>query len=205
MSNILHLSDLHFGTLENARIWYGQLAEDLTRELRCDRLDAVILSGEIANLSAETEYQAAKSFLDDLCSEFRVGMRRVVVVPGNHDLSWIVSKKAYRRARLGRSADSVEPGHSYEKDGGLYIRVKARYTERFMHFSAFYKSITGEAYPTDYGRQYSLQHFTDLNLLVLGLNSAWDLDHHYTTRVSINSTAISNALTEIRRTPAYQD
>lgn len=205
MSKILHLSDLHFGTIKEARIWYGQLAEDLTRELKCDRLDAIVLSGDIANLSAEAEYQAAKRFLDDLCNEFKVDMRRVIVVPGNHDLSWKVSQKAYRRMRGSRSAHLADPDHSYEKDGILYIRDEVRYTERFVHFSAFYKSIAGVAYSTDYGEQYSLQHFPDLDLLVLGLNSAWDLDHHYTTRVSINPTAISNALTEIRRTPAYRD
>jgi hypothetical protein len=39
----------------------------------------------------------------------------------------------------------------------------------------------------------------------LGLNSAWQLDHHYKTRASINTNALSNALTEIRRTPDYKN
>lgn len=29
MANILHISDLHFGTNDDARNWYGQLADDL--------------------------------------------------------------------------------------------------------------------------------------------------------------------------------
>jgi hypothetical protein len=50
-SFVLHLSDLHFGTAENAATWYSQLAEDLQTELACSRLDALILSGDIANRS----------------------------------------------------------------------------------------------------------------------------------------------------------
>jgi hypothetical protein len=48
LMRILHLSDLHFGTLDNAHNWYNQLAEDLIQELDCPRLDALILSGDIA-------------------------------------------------------------------------------------------------------------------------------------------------------------
>lgn len=41
--------------------------------------------------------------------------------------------------------------------------------------------------------------------MILGLNSAWQLDHHYKARVSINDAALSQALKEINRTPDYQN
>ncbi len=50
--NILHLSDLHFGTAipaANPQTWYGQLAEDLKKRLKCNHLDLLIISGDIAN------------------------------------------------------------------------------------------------------------------------------------------------------------
>jgi hypothetical protein len=62
--HILHLSDLHFGTLEQARIWSNQLAQDLKVDLKIFSLDALILSGDIANKSIGSEYEAAQKFLD---------------------------------------------------------------------------------------------------------------------------------------------
>lgn len=47
--SILHLSDLHFGTEENAVNWFSQLDDDLRRELGCERLNALVVSGDIAN------------------------------------------------------------------------------------------------------------------------------------------------------------
>ncbi|MBW4504976.1 MAG: metallophosphoesterase [Scytonematopsis contorta HA4267-MV1] len=41
--------------------------------------------------------------------------------------------------------------------------------------------------------------------MILGLNSAWQLDHHYRTRAGIHPRAISNALKTIRQNPAYQN
>ena len=68
--SILHLSDLHFGTEQNARKWHSQLADDLKIELACDRLDGVIISGDIAQKSEPKEYDEAKRFLELLCKEF---------------------------------------------------------------------------------------------------------------------------------------
>ena len=40
--HILHLSDLHFGTPEQARLWSNQLVQDLRNELSIPNLDALI-------------------------------------------------------------------------------------------------------------------------------------------------------------------
>jgi len=215
MSTILHLSDLHFGTVADAQNWYNQLAEDLKRELNCDKLDAIILSGDIANVSEDTEYTAAKIFLDNVCSEFKVEADKVVIVPGNHDLSWMLAKKAYslvpRKERLWLLAkkayyvvrrkpriEQINEAYVIRENRRISVRDEELYKRRFLYFSTFYENYTGRSYPTEYGSQFDLQHFPNLNLLVLGLNSAWELDHHYKSRVSINTTAISNALTEVR-------
>ncbi len=42
-----------------------------------------------------------------------------------------------------------------------------------------------------------MHHFPEQNLLILGLNSAWQLDHHYKSRASIHPIALSNALEQI--------
>ena len=44
LSYILHLSDLHFGTNDNAELWFDQLATDLSEELKCPHIDVLIIS-----------------------------------------------------------------------------------------------------------------------------------------------------------------
>jgi len=45
-ADILHLSDLHFGTIADAHNFHSQVAEDLKGELGCLRLDGLICSGD---------------------------------------------------------------------------------------------------------------------------------------------------------------
>ncbi|XHR84796.1 MAG: metallophosphoesterase [Gloeotrichia echinulata GP01] len=94
---ILHLSDLHFGTTDNADLWQSQLAEDLRYELKCEHLDALLISGDIANKSTKEEYEAAESFLDNLCDAFSIQRKHIVIVPGNHDINWDLSRTKHER------------------------------------------------------------------------------------------------------------
>ncbi len=101
-ANILHLSDLHFVAgkdskpIDDANRWYAQLTDDLIIELECEKLDAAIISGDIGNFSEPDEYLAAEIFLERLCARFSLDASRLIIVPGNHDLNWKLSKKGYR-------------------------------------------------------------------------------------------------------------
>ena len=83
-ASILHLSDLHFGgdkdsdPVADAGRWYNQLAGDLLQELGCRRLDAVIISGDIANFSVSEEYKAAGVFLERSRSRSRTHHQRSI-------------------------------------------------------------------------------------------------------------------------------
>jgi 3',5'-cyclic AMP phosphodiesterase CpdA len=87
----------------------------------------------------------------------------------------------------------------------VWVRDNEKYKERFKKFSDLYESIQGKPYSLEYEEQYSVNYIPDLKTIILGLNSAWQLDHHYKDRASINMNALSNALTEIRNNPSYQD
>jgi hypothetical protein len=204
-STLLHLSDLHFGTQEDASTWFNQLAEDL-RELDCSRLDAVILSGDVANYSTEAEYGAALHFLGELSREFHVGAQRIVIVPGNHDLSWPLARKSYDFHWRADYRGPLESGRFIEKDDdGLLVRDESRYQERFRPFANFYHQLRGEPYPLAYAEQGILYHLPEQGMLILGLNSAWEIDHHYRDRASVHPDAIGRALSRIRQTPAYAE
>ncbi len=204
-SLILHLSDLHFGTLADAELWYGQLAQDL-RDQGCAQLDAVILSGDLANFSAPAEYDAARLFLDKLRAGFQLSPAQVIPVPGNHDLNWDLSRGAYQLAR--RSAlKPAPPEHTFIEVSGdvIELRDEGLYRKRFDPFAAFYQAVRGDAYPLDPSDQALLYALPAPRILVLGLNSAWELDHHYKARAGIHPIALSRALERIHAEPMYED
>jgi hypothetical protein len=198
---ILHLSDLHFGTEKDARNWYSQVAEDLKYDLVCHHLDALILSGDIANKCAPDEYKAAERFLGDLCGEFGLDSDQIIIVPGNHDLSWTTAKSAYRPVRRKDYKGLLDENCTICGDEFVEVLNKELYKQRFQNFSTFYQNVKSEPYPLEYDDQGILYHFQEQNLLILGLNSAWQVDHHYISRAGINPDAVSNALTRIRQNP----
>ncbi|MCP4697920.1 MAG: hypothetical protein GY862_13870 [Gammaproteobacteria bacterium] len=201
---ILHLSDLHFEADKQANSCYSQLADDLRYELDCTRLDLLILSGDITNSSTPEEYAAAQCFLDKLRQEFQLAPERIVIAPGNHDLNWQLAKQAYK---VERRESYAGPFDDTVIDNGNYVEVRneTAYQQRFQHFSAFYQSVTGRSYPPDCAEQAVLRHYPEFKLLVMELNSAWQLDHHYTSRAAIHPGALSTALSRIRREPGFQD
>jgi HEAT repeat protein/3',5'-cyclic AMP phosphodiesterase CpdA len=206
LMHILHLSDLHFGTPDQANHWSNQLAADLYNDINISHLDALILSGDIANYSTEEEYKAAEQFLHNLRQDFPLNPEQIILVPGNHDLNWKLAKKAYKLIDRDDYDGELKDGHYIEESASVIrVRDEEDYKQRFAHFSQFYETLKQKPYPLDYDQQATLDHLPEQNLLILGLNSAWQLDHHYKTRASINTNALSNALTQIRRNPDYKN
>ncbi|WP_141105991.1 metallophosphoesterase family protein, partial [Nodularia sp. NIES-3585] len=203
---ILHLSDLHFGIPDQAKLWSNQLATDLRNELDIPQLDALILSGDIANKSTPAEYEVAQQFFDELRQDFALQPEQIIIVPGNHDLNWSLAKKAYQLIDRDDYEGELTQGEYIEESTSVIrVRDEEKYNQRFEHFSNFYQTIKNQPYPLDYDQQYTLDHFPNQNLLILGLNSAWQLDHHYKSRASVNMNTLSNALAKIRRQPEYEN
>jgi 3',5'-cyclic AMP phosphodiesterase CpdA len=196
---ILHLSDLHFGTLADAQNWYHQLAEDLCQELDCPRLDALIISGNIAQNSVPEEYAAAQVFIDSLRQEFKLRPEQLVIVPGDRDLNWQLSEDAYSLYRRKDYFARLDEGRYIDQGNIIEVRDEDKYQLRFQHFHEFYTNVRKIPYPLESDRQATLHHFPEHNLLIVGFNSAWQIDHHYQTRASIHPNAVTNALLEISR------
>ena len=203
--HILHISDIHLGTVADALNWYGQLADDLIFDLNCHGLDFMIISGDITNTSSIEEYKAAKQFLDNLCSKFDINASQLIIVPGNHDLNWELSKDAYTFVDKDRYDGNLIEGCFIEvADDVIRVRDEDKYKRRFINFNEFFKAVKGEPYPLEYMKQGILYHYPERNLLILGFNSAWQIDHHFTSRASIHPGAVSHALNAIRDTEAYR-
>jgi len=177
---ILHLSDLHFGNLNNnAERWYGQLSYDLKTEVQCPKLDVLIISGDIANSSTEEEYQAAQEFINQIRSEFKLQRQQIIIVPGNHDLNWQLATKA-----------------RFQEGDELKVDI-IKYQQRFDNFRKFYQAIKKEDYPLQHEYQGILYHLPEQQLLILGLNSAWRLNEYDSKSADIHPDAINNALNQV--------
>src|SRR5262249_52138860 len=157
--NVLHLSDLHFTQRAQADVWYGQLAEDL-REMECDRIDVLVLSGDLTQRADKTELEAMRRFLLRLSTDFRISPGQVVMVPGNHDLSWPLSKSAYAlHRREDLSAPPAEGSFIAHGTEIVEVRDEAKYTRRFEPFAEFYGQLKGSPYPLEYAAQFDVQEF----------------------------------------------
>jgi 3',5'-cyclic AMP phosphodiesterase CpdA len=202
---VLHLSDLHFATKDQATISYAQLAADLRQQGISDRLDALIVSGDLVNRAEPAEYDAARLFLEHLMSGFGLSARQITIVPGNHDVSWPLAESAYALRKRSQQRGALAPGTFIEHGADVVeVRDEDAYRKRFQPFTALYKLIKGVEYPLDYVDQATFDDPPDSGLLILGLNSAWEIDHHFRDRASIHPEALARALMKLGPPSAEQ-
>jgi len=202
---LLHLSDLHFATKDQATVSYAQLAADLRQQGVTDRLDALIVSGDLVNRTEAAEYDAARLFLEHLMTGFGLSARQITLVPGNHDVSWHLAESAYSLRKRAQQRGPLPPG-SFVEHGADVIEVRDEdaYRLRFQPFAELYRLIKGVEYPFDYADQATFDDPPDSGLLILGLNSAWEIDQHFRDRASIHPEALARALLKLGPPSAAQ-
>lgn len=194
---ILHLSDLHFSKADPEVVRYSQLLEDL-RQQQVDKLDALVVTGDIVQSGDPREYSCARKFLERLASSFALSSRQIVLVPGNHDMNWPLARQAYRLHYRHEYTDELVPGTYFVAGGDVIdVRNEDAYCERLRPFGDFYRAIKGTEYPLAFEEQGTIDYLSDLGICILGLNSAWETDHHFHDRSSIHSAALSNALLKL--------
>ncbi len=205
MVTVLHISYLHRDA--GSGLTTGSLLESL----RLDREryvveglqapDLAIVSGDIvygvsyddpnSGATLKRQYDEAHDFLTGLADLFFGGYReRVVLVPGNHDVSHPHVLRAtvvedlpidnQKRAVLAKQLAGdgapwrwVWPEFALRRVADQYI-----YHQRMEPFAEFYASFYEgrRAFPLDPTTQFSLHDFPDLGLVVAGLSSCCDND-----------------------------
>jgi hypothetical protein len=108
---VLHLSDFHFRSKTDwdARTVLGRLVEDIAGLVR-DGLgpDLVVLTGDVAHGGKAEEYALARQWIEGaLLPAARLGVDRLVIAPGNHDVD---------RARIGKAAPYIADGLRGSRD-----------------------------------------------------------------------------------------
>jgi 3',5'-cyclic AMP phosphodiesterase CpdA len=74
MTRIAHITDLHFGATDPA------VVDALRAALNADPPDVLAVSGDLTMGARQTEFRAARAFLDSIAAPS-------LVVPGNHDIT----------------------------------------------------------------------------------------------------------------------
>jgi len=172
---ILHLSDLQFGRhhvsedrpplYENNgdyTVEIQKICADIRRTRTAHQLnvDFVAITGDIAEWSIATEYEAASTFLNGIISELELSPHQVIIVPGNHDVNWKLCKADRLRCEAFGS-DFIPP-----------------YFAKFEFYKQFIDEFYGNAAVTPpfevrfTDDLFTIHPFPDKGIVFIGLNSA---------------------------------
>ncbi len=173
--DVVHLSDIQVGA--RCRFAVESAAADLRQALVDDirRLEAegyldpetpriIAVTGDIADAAEPKEYGQAQELLSGLATDLGVPAGRIVVVPGNHDVSWLDCEYHFKRCRR----DGIKPEPPFYPKLGCW--------EEF--FNDLYQDVDETARPAfNVHQPWTIYTFSDLGLQVLGLNSCWEERH----------------------------
>ena len=155
MKTFIHLSDLHVAALrkpgleginkrtektwliaqddEKNHFYIKDFCENVQTEFDgSEREFYLLITGDIADSSLDIEYQYAANFLEQIVKELKIEKEHILIVPGNHDVSWLECQKAANE----------------NLDKPAYQHVEAKYS----HFKRFYDSFfegSGKVFESD--------------------------------------------------------
>lgn len=205
--SILQISDLHRERRSPIRneVLLNSLENDRTRYTTARdgpairQPDIVVVSGDViygvAPGTADHEarlaeqYQEALCFLGALTDRLFAGDReRLVLVPGNHDVSACHFMQSLERVEL--AADSKKelvselfhPGSTLRwswREFGLYkVSDPDRYAQRLAPFATFYREFYRGArnFDLDPAKQFDIFDYPDSNLTIVSFSSCHDND-----------------------------
>ncbi|HEY0080036.1 MAG TPA: metallophosphoesterase family protein [Pyrinomonadaceae bacterium] len=154
MRTIIHLSDLHFGRIDEA------VVEPLAETVNGLAPDVVVVSGDLTQRARSEQFQEAREFLDTLPSP-------QIIVPGNHDVPlYNVFKRFLQPLDNYRQyiTEDLEPFYSDEeiavmgintarsltiKDGRINEEQVARIRERLCPYGDEVTKIVVTHHPFD--------------------------------------------------------
>ena len=137
--SILHISDLHKKEAYDFDNLYDSMVDDsaVYATQGVMKPNVIVVSGDLIRGGTpeeiDVQYKESKDFLEKLTSFFLKGdKRRIVIVPGNHDVDWNVSKAVMKS--IPRPQPQLIGGWSPEKKEEVekkYAREKSEY-DRIM-------------------------------------------------------------------------
>ena len=221
---ILHISDLHRITEANVDCLSASfnVEKEYYRANNIPMPSFIVVSGDIIQGSKEddasiaqeeirSQYEVAAKFLAGLCDLFFGGDRsRMIIVPGNHDVSQYVTRGCMSKI----DADDYEPfvDSLWNDDSNIrwswkdlsfyQINDTIRYKDRFNDFISFYNSFYQDVkwpdrkYPALVDAEAEVIDFKEEGVTFVCFNSCYQLDHlQQSGYISFN--ALSNLSTKL--------
>lgn len=221
--SIIHISDFHKRSRDNYKNLLASLKTDCNKYVRENGIpkpNVIVVSGDLVQGGTtediKEQYEASLEFLNDLTNDFLDGdKRRVVIVPGNHDVDWNITKQSMEVVKPGRRKSEIQgyneivkQSHSGDTssnyrwswdDQKVYmIKEKKLYTTRFASFREFFDAFYAGLYeyPEDEDYQFHFFDIPGFGVSFLGLNSCFNNDH-LNRSGTINPICVANASSEI--------
>lgn len=226
--SVLHLSDLHrdlsdeiqnnwlLDSLAQDFSQYSQQVPPIQMPQLCVVSGDLVFGAKIGNahdVELTRQYKQTEEFLIGFTNRFFQGDReKVVLVPGNHDVSFEDAHSSMQRVEI--PADSAEKTRLIKElfapksklrwswsDLCFYRIVdEVRYKNRFRHFAAMYDSFYQgrRSFPVGEGAQFDVFDFPQFKFSVIGLNSCYNNDM-FRRAGEIDPAALTSAAREARR------
>ncbi len=224
--SIAHISDLHRSQdnpVTNKALWASLMNDmDSYIEAGIKKPDILVVSGDLVQGAKidedfKAQYEEALEFLVHIAENIFEGNRsKIILVPGNHDVNWSVSKESMEQIPedkfLGEDGlikrefqDYVRPSgkHMYRwswPERSFYkIKYPTAYDQRFSHFSDMYNEFyQGQrSYSHKPDEQFDIFDYPEYGLTFIGLNSCFCNDH-LNRSGSINPTGLANVGLQLR-------
>ncbi len=189
---IMQIGDLHFNNRLNKtdkdkrKNCFEEMFDFFENENALCKVDYLVVSGDIAYHGDRDEYQEARLFFERLMEILRLDASKIIVCPGNHDLS----RGEMEDLDIPKSANDVERRYLFEKLDSL--------SRPFINYIEFCDEISiVPAVCRDSVTSYLLgvRVFDDVQFLVL--NSAWAAkSDEYEGKMFVGSNFIESIIAE---------
>lgn len=206
MSNftIMQFSDLHTerNTFQNPHSFVTSILSDVSKykigEIQISKPNLLIVCGDIidgisncedieeSNYKLENQYDEAYEILKNLCEKlFDNNPENIIIVPGNHDISWTHSKKSMEKLdkkdkelyQLSQRPDS-NIRWNWEDFSFYQINNLELYNKRILTFSKFYeKFYKNRKYSLNFNEQFDIFEYPNTRIIFVGYNSCYLNDH----------------------------
>lgn len=141
--SILHITDLHFalGKSRKQHVWRLSkedgtalsLEKAIYNALSKKNIGLILVTGDLTFIGSEDEFNEALIFLRTLLNKFRLDPTRLVVIPGNHDITWSKKEKYLDDAKVTEAPEKAKKNYAkfynqiYGHEPNLDLSIGRRY------------------------------------------------------------------------------
>jgi CheY-like chemotaxis protein/predicted phosphodiesterase len=172
---ILHISDIHrgFSDEEDNNQLYKSTFKSLRRDIESysaegiPKPNLIVVSGDITGKGSINGYKIASKFLEEISSCLDITNEKVIICPGNHDISRGISKLSYL---IDPELKSIEENSSPNE---LYI---LRFSAFKVFFDNFYQGK--QVYHLKENNMFNIFDYSKIhNIVIVTFNSCEKIDH----------------------------